>query len=387
MRRNSSTTAPDSRSLPDRLLVVAESDSYLKWAAHLVGRLQVADVDVLVLEGPSTPSGRQCRVAVEKTDLEEARLRRATALVVRRHMRSGRFGTVLLACTGPTVALLTVAVRRRRNRPVLVCGIPGVALPASDRAVVTRSRCDVHIVHSLTERDVFTDRYRQAGARTSVKMTSLPMLARNAMNRTVPSTRPRIVFAPQPSVPPLESERRRLIELLAATSDDPVVVKLRAAGNEQTTHDEPHSYTRLITDLGLADHFEFSYRSMADELAGARCLVTVSSTAAIEAIDLGVPVVIVGDFGVRPDLLNEVFDGSGLVHDLDASSLAADQRPDDGWAERNYFHDSGLDDATGDPRCWATPLDTKLRPRFSPQLWRDVAWSASRLPLLRSRAK
>ena len=47
-------------------------------------------------------------------------------------------------------------------------------------------------------------------------------------------------------------------------------------------------------------------------------LVTVSSTAVLEAIASGVPALVIDEFGVAPKLINTVFDGSGLLGGAEA---------------------------------------------------------------------
>ena len=57
---------------------------------------------------------------------------------------------------------------------------------------------------------------------------------------------------------------------------------------------------------------------MADHLARASALVTVSSTAVLEAVAEGVPSLVIDEFGVEPKLINTVFVGSGLFGGADA---------------------------------------------------------------------
>ena len=79
-------------------------------------------------------------------------------------------------------------------------------------------------------------------------------------------------------------------------------------------------------------------------LARAHSLVTVSSTAALEAIDTGVPVVVLNDFGVDDSLINTVFADSGCLGDLDDVRAGRAFTPDPTWLLDNYFHPVGEDD-------------------------------------------
>jgi Putative glycosyltransferase (DUF6716) len=77
---------------------------------------------------------------------------------------------------------------------------------------------------------------------------------------------------------------------------------------------------------------------MHDALRTARGLVTVSSTAALEAIAMDRPILIISDFGVSAEMINLVFERSGCVGTLDDLRSGRLFRPDPGWLEANYFH-------------------------------------------------
>jgi hypothetical protein len=82
---------------------------------------------------------------------------------------------------------------------------------------------------------------------------------------------------------------------------------------------------------------------MSDHLDGAAGFLTVSSTAALEAIHSGTPCLIVSDFGVNEDLINLVFEGSGMLGTLDDAVAMRFSHPLAEWLPDNYFHD--LDNA------------------------------------------
>ena len=131
-----------------RVLAVADADSYLKWSAATLDRLP-ADWQrrQVLLVSPIAPSPDQ---ALAATGASTTRLGLgALARLVRRDPPD----VLLLACTGPTVAVLAgLRVARGRRRPVLVTGLPGISIPASARAVAHRRDCDLLVVHSRRER-------------------------------------------------------------------------------------------------------------------------------------------------------------------------------------------------------------------------------------------
>jgi hypothetical protein len=83
---------------------------------------------------------------------------------------------------------------------------------------------------------------------------------------------------------------------------------------------------------------------MRNALRKARAFVTISSTAALEAIAMDRPILIISDFGVSAEMINLVFKGSGCLGTLD--DLRSDRffRPDARWLEANYFHHANQND-------------------------------------------
>ena len=86
---------------------------------------------------------------------------------------------------------------------------------------------------------------------------------------------------------------------------------------------------------------------MAEHLERAAALVTVSSTAVLEAIASGVPAVVIDEFGVSPKLINTVFEGSGLFGGAEAVAGWDARHPSAEWLDDNYFHGREHDDWAG----------------------------------------
>ena len=121
---------------------------------------------------------------------------------------------------------------------------------------------------------------------------------------------------------------------------------MRAARGEQQTHAERYDYADLMDELQpRAPHnLVVAGGAMSDHLAGAAGLVTVSSTAAIEAIALSIPVIIVNDFGVSAELINTVFEGSGLLGNCGDLVEGRFRHPEAAWLDDNYFHGADKND-------------------------------------------
>ncbi|MGF6822692.1 hypothetical protein M2317_001599 [Microbacterium sp. ZKA21] len=149
-----------------------------------------------------------------------------------------------------------------------------------------------------------------------------------------------LVFAAQAMVPVERHERQAVADILVRAAEaNPrrrVVVKLRSRPGEAETHLEQDAYVDLFRSR--PSNLVFSYQPMSAALERAEGLVTVSSTAAIEALAAGVPVIALDTFGVRKPLLNTVFIGSGLLGGGEEVVRRQFRHPHPGWMWDNYFH-------------------------------------------------
>ncbi|MGW5265623.1 DUF6716 putative glycosyltransferase [Microbispora sp. NPDC004025] len=343
-----------------RLLAVADSDSYLKWAAGLLDATPRDWVtELAVVRTPIAPSAAQIAAAVSGT-----RTRALPPVLPARQLRRAaerfRPDAVLLACTGPVVdALAAETPAGLRPRPVLVSGLPGISVPATEKAWLFRSGCDLFVVHSGREVAEFSGIGARLGGGGEVALARLPyldLLSREPGAGGTGGVRDRVVFATQAKVPRRREERERILLALAelgrARPDLDVVVKLRARDDERQTHNERHHYERLWTALEAegrvpAGAVRFAAGPMHEHLSHAAGFVTVSSTAALEAIAANVPLLVLSDFGVSAEMINLVFEGSGCLGTLDDLAKADFRVPAEEWCRANYFHDPSAGDWTG----------------------------------------
>lgn len=321
-----------------RVVAVADSDSYLKWTAATLAALPGNwRRELVVIDNPVAPSADQARAAAGPT----TGVRHLSWRALRRRLRTTRPDVLLLGCTGPVVReIVSSPVCRGADRPVLVTGLPGVSIPATERAVQFRAGCDLFILHSHRERAEFSALAETLGVRHRFALATLPFLPeRRQVDGPGPPGRD-VVFAAQAKVPSTRPDR---VSLLAALAGVPAglqpVVKLRARPGEEQTHREEWAYPDLAPDVPGSDRLRWSTDSMATALADAAALVTVSSTAVLEAIALDLPSLVINDFGVSAEMINIVFTGSGLLgstEDLRAGRFRT-VAPD--WLRDNYFHD------------------------------------------------
>jgi hypothetical protein len=147
-----------------------------------------------------------------------------------------------------------------------------------------------------------------------------------------------VVFAAQPSVPDTRADRtyllNRLVEHARRHPEREVLLKLRSRPGEHTTHIEELPYQRLARGLGLPANLRLVHGHMGEVLDRTDLLVTVSSTAALEALHRGVPTAVLTDLGIREALGNHHFVGSGCLASWDQLDAGHRPEPDETWLAR-----------------------------------------------------
>ena len=338
-----------------RVLAISDSDSYLKWSVATLRALPAAwETTQVVVRNPVVPSASQVRAAAG----DPVEVLTYPALV--RTLEREQPDVVLLSATGPAVAGLTAApVLRSRERPVLVTGLPGISVPAKSRGISYRAGCDLFVLHSHREVAEYTALAAEMGIPHTFGLATLPFLPPVRETAPDPSPDGPLVFAAQAKVPMSREERELVLLALAQTGS--AVVKLRARGSEGQTHHEPWPYPQLYAALVQAgrvpaDALHFSTGSMAEALDGARGLVTVSSTAALEAMALGLPVLTLSDFGISEEMINTVFADSGCLGTLADVAGGRLATADPAWIAANYFHPAA-------DNTWLARLEDRLAAR------------------------
>ncbi|MDN3442744.1 DUF6716 putative glycosyltransferase [Microbacterium sp. APC 3901] len=352
-----------------RVVAIADADSFVKWSASLLGGVPGIRPHLLLVQTPLTASIDQQRTALAGTGMLSGDVTRIGFAQAAAWLEGQRPDVVLLAGRGPFVRLMGRLIDALSHRPVVVAGLPGMAIPAQRGALEYRRHADLLVVHSHREERAFAELGRRIGVQVPTALATLPfarsrsrMLAADRARvlgadaghpaGTLIAERPAapsavrmpatdIVFAAQALVPVGRDERAEIAAtLVRAAEADPsrrVVVKLRSRPGESETHLERDPYLELLP-ARRPDNLVVSYSSMAAALSTAAGLVTVSSTAAVEAVALGVPVIALDSFGVSKSLLNTVFVGSGLLGGRNEVVAGRFRHPHPAWLQDNYFH-------------------------------------------------
>ncbi|WP_156464570.1 glycosyltransferase [Aeromicrobium sp. Root495] len=337
---------------PSRVLVVADSDSYVKYGAALAEQLPASwSVRIVVAAGNAVPSPRQLADAVAGTRFVGADVPVVGLGDLRRLLDGWRPDVVIAAARGYTVQATLSLVANTPQRPVLVSGIAGVSIPVLPYGLGFRRSVDVFVTHSHHELAESQRVSRRVGIPIRFELGTLPYLAAARAVRPEPRGRRRIVFAAQALVPSSRRDRQWLVEKLAETArqhpDVDVVVKVRARAGETQTHHEQVGYEELVSTLreeGRApENLLVEDGPMRRHLEKASGFVTVSSTALLEAVAAGVPVLAIDDFGVGAAQINVVLEGSGVLAGAEELVAGRFRTPDPQWVHDNYFHHTADD--------------------------------------------
>ncbi|MGK5631345.1 DUF6716 putative glycosyltransferase [Streptomyces sp. URMC 123] len=325
--------------------MLADSDTRWKWGALTANRIvSGATLDGCLLRGRATPTPRQ----LDEVGVRADSLREVTAAEFLRTMGAPgpSYDVVVLALVGGAVQAMLHGLahqwRGRARRPVVVTGYVGVVYEKLADGLLLRHGADVVLANSRHDADRFREVYRGVGAGAgSVVECALPFLGGERYDKATREGRPHtVVFAAQPSVPDSRADRtyllKRVVQHARRHPGHEVLVKLRSRPGEHTTHVEELPYQKLAARLpgGLPDNCRLVYGHMSDVLDRTDLLVTVSSTAALEALHRRIPTAVLTDLGVRESLGNHHFLGSGCLaswDDLDAGALP---EPDAYWLGR-----------------------------------------------------
>ncbi len=332
---------------PPLALLIAAFDSQLKWVAgirdELVARgfecqVLVPDVRSALSAGQIAAAGFDRVEAVGWTEL----LRRAAAGDVVVCGLSGpftlRFTVDLAACVAPG-----------EPGPVVVTGWVGVIIEKITAGYLDRVGSDVVAVNCVDDLEHFVTVAQQLELEPdNLLLSGLPILGSTALPQRDDPIR-RVVFADQPTVPGPASERlhlyRRLIDYASAHPEREVLLKPRHRPGEDTFHTMKHHPEDLLAGVDRPPNFRIDYTPISEILPRVDLLLTMSSTACLEAVGSGCRVGLVLDLGVHERYGNHVFLGSGLLRTFD--QLIADDvgTPERSWLGSYFFERPGT--ATG----------------------------------------
>ncbi len=312
-------------------MLIAAYDSQLKWVLNFAAEFSAQGWQYTVVVPSDIRSALSPAQLAAAGNVAILRIPWQDMLQLARRM-----DCVVLAVQGPLVARFTDELELLRraspstHEPVVVTGWVGIIIEKLVAGYLDRAGSDVIAVNSADNLRGFTETGRRLGIPPdNLFLSGLPLLpARPAPPATGPIRT--ILFADQPTVPDARWDRAylylRLLEYARTHPARTVLLKPRHRPDEGTFHvmqDHPENVLAMLGEV--PPNFAVTYDSVTGLLDSVDLMLTVSSTAGLEAIGHGVRTVFVADLGIHEKHGNQVLVASGLVATFD--DVLADRIP------------------------------------------------------------
>ncbi|CAK6687879.1 hypothetical protein OGCDGJMD_00310 [Cyanobium usitatum str. Tous] len=363
-------------------------DSFGKTAMNLlrVARKEGASTSLHLLELPGRKLSRRQVLEIRRIDPRTAIKQHEWGQL--RELRTDlvQVDALVLGLDGrrtrETQLLLQSAWIDQLRRPVLISAYPGILFRHQLEGMMDRSGVDLLCLNGETDAQLYRHACSALGLDSgNAVVTGLPILWSIEPRLQVPDAAS-IVFFEQPSVPDNPIQRkyicRRLADLAQAWPSHPVIFKPRTSKVEATLHRQHGEMASRIEKLSRrVPNLQISYKPSLTLLKKCGCAITVSSTAAMEAMALSVSTRIVSDLGVNETLGNHYFLESAAIADFD--SIIRDPfslRLDQAWPER-HGHIPGGDQvfiAALASRLNNPPQSSESADREGPPGWGSNSW-------------
>jgi hypothetical protein len=288
---------------------------------------------------------------------------------------------VVLAIQGPQVQrfchdLFDIVELTGAAPAVTISGWVGVIIENITAGYLARYPTDIVAVNSRSDLATFQSVARSLGLPTdNLLLCGLPLLSGTYREPPVNSPIKTVMFADQPTVPQSREDRlylyQRLMGYAHTHPDRQVVLKPRHRIGEDTFHRMKFHPEVMLASLQKPPNFVIDYAPISERLANLDLMLTVSSTAALEAVGAGVRTAFIADLDVREQLGNHIFLQSGLLRTFDQLEQDEIGVPNEAWLEDYFFDSRGLRPAEqiadraaelaaqpdrDRPRAWQTPL-------------------------------
>lgn len=226
------------------------------------------------------------------------------------------------------------------RRPLFISVYPGLILRDQYDGYSMRTGSDLIWLNCEADKQVFERMSRAFGtpANGARLFGIAPLL--QAVERSSESPPGPIVFFEQAVIPRFYDERLyladQLLKLARVNPKLEFLVKARTTGNETALHRTWYPIDDLLAKSakengGWPSNFKLTSESASTLLSKASSCLTVCSTVAAEAINAGVPTLIIGDFGAQEDYGLHYFFESGLIRNFSDIQFPVDEMPADKW--------------------------------------------------------
>lgn len=341
---------------PHSVLVLARHDSFLKAGLHLAVRLSSEMTRREIVLVPSH-GARLSLPQLAALGLQREPRALAMSDVCQRTFLE-QFDLVVLSLDGRHSRRFLrrfhdIFASDTRARPLVVSLYPGIIFRFHYEGMQSRMSADLVLLNSAHDLGQYNEMLGGLGIADSNGVDA--GLSYLDACRFRDSIGDGIVFFGQPTVPPAVHERayvvHRLLDIARRYPRHHVILKPRHRPGEATLHRDRYQFADIVGAFSararLPDNFTLSYQPVQELLQSAALALTVSSTAALEALAAGVPTRILTDFGIHENLGNNFFLGSGLLCTFDDISPSEPYVLDQEWSKRHVHAGStGCDGLT-----------------------------------------
>jgi hypothetical protein len=302
----------ESRSNRKKIMLVCEHKTQFKVAREIVLDLEKKDIDVFIQDYDSS-------ITYSYIFYSNLFLYDALVLLIGGPQMVGFVGE-----------MNKVFIRSgKKKRPLFISMVVGAILDVVYHGTYYfRSVCDIVCVPRKIDVDRISKYYCLIGLRNKsvidVKVPIFNRIFKSSLKVLDGARSPikTIVFAVQTNIPRSLVERRYVVERLCEYAvehpDRKVIIKPKIMIDEKGGHPQKFAYEQILKDMGkFPSNLLISYSDVVDLMQESDLVITVSSTAIIEAALLGKYVAIINDFGVLESLGNTYFIESNCLRSFD----------------------------------------------------------------------
>ncbi|WP_068088762.1 DUF6716 putative glycosyltransferase [Polycladidibacter stylochi] len=299
-----------------KVILIAAFDSQLKWCKKISDEFENRNYQcrIIIPKIRSALSEKQIHDA-GFSDVERVSWNETVSIATNADI-------VVTALSGPKVIEFLFKIsdyynNRNELSPIIISGWVGVIFEKQIEGYLDRFACDIVVVNSVDDYNNFKEiAWRLNLPEEPLTLAGLPFLPSYPLQGKEKPIQ-RVLFADQPTVPSMKKERLYLYDKLIAYAqaypDREVILKPRHKKGEDTFHKMAFHPEDLIDTKRIPKNFKIDYTPISEILHTVDLLITMSSTASLEAIASGCRVALPLDLGVNEKYGNHVFLNSGLL--------------------------------------------------------------------------
>ncbi|SBO44577.1 DUF6716 putative glycosyltransferase [Cyanobium sp. NIES-981] len=312
-----------------RIAAIASFDSFGKTAMTILSqcRREQARTTLYLLEVQGRRLSRRQLLEIQRIDARVTIVRQEWQALRQIRSSLADLDALVLGLDGQRTRELELLLRadvQPGGWPLTISAYPGILFRHQIEGMMDRSGVDLLCLNSPVDLDLYVQACRALGLNSdNAVVTGLPILWNLHPGRRGRGDQPTIVFFEQPSVPANPLQRHyicnRLNDLAKRWPDHTVIFKPRTSGVERTLHRRHGEMASRIEKLmRKSPNLQINYKPSLALLRQCGCAITVSSTAAMESMAMGISTRIVADLGVNETLGNHYFMGSNTVRSFEA---------------------------------------------------------------------